>query len=90
MTTSNKMKVKQISGEASTIYRKFYDLLDRLQEIATAEEDSLESVPYISRFSDKYEDDEEFVVRLNEAVEAVDEAVHKMLQAVEFIEQILE
>lgn len=90
MTTSNKMKVKQISGEARTIYGKFYDLLDRLQEIATAEEDSLESVPYINRFSDKYEDDEEFVVRLNEAVEAVDEAVHKMLQAVEFIDNVLE
>ena len=90
MTKSHELNVKQISGEARTLYDKLLDLHDRLREIVTDEEDWIESVPYIKRFGDKYEDDEESVVRLNEALEAVEEAVHKMLEAVEFIDNVLE
>lgn len=90
MTTSHMMKVKLISTEANTLYDKFLDLQDRLEEIACVESDWLEAVPFINRFGDTHEENEEYVTRLNEATNAVEEAARKMLKAIEFIEQILE
>lgn len=90
MTTSHMMKVKLISTEANTLYDKFLDLQDRLEEIACVESDWLEAVPFINRFGDTHEENEEYVTRLNEATNAVEEATRKMLKAIEFIEQILE
>ena len=90
MTTSHKMQAKQILGEMNTLYWKFLDLRDRLEEITVAEEDALDAFPSSKRFGDDYWDAEEYVCRLHEAEEAVDEAERKLKKAIDYIEQIPE
>ena len=90
MTTSHKMQVRQILGEMNTLYWKYLDLRDRLEDITAREEDDVSATPYSKRFSDDYEVSEEYVSRLLEAEEAVNEAERKLKKAIDYIEEVLD
>lgn len=90
MTTSHKMQVRQILGEMNTLYWKYLDLRDRLEDIAEREEDDVSATPYSKRFSDDYKVSEEYVARLLEAEEAVNEAERKLMKAIYYVEEVLD
>ena len=90
MTTSHKMQVRQILGEMNTLYWKYLDLRDRLEDITAREEDDVSATPYSKRFGDDYEVSEEYVSRLLEAEEAVNESVRKLKKAIDYIEEVLD